>query len=88
MDLQTIINWVLGLLTTILGFFVHAVRQDNKESQMADQTLHQRINRVEVLVAGAYLTRAEHKEDMHELQDHIDRQFKSLREDLKSKADK
>lgn len=87
-DQQTIINWVLGLLTMILGLFVRNVRQDNRDSQVSDQELHSRITAVEILVAGDYVKRSDHKEDMKELRDHIDDQFKSLREDLKTKVDK
>jgi hypothetical protein len=87
-DQQTIVNWVFGLLTMILGFFVKSVKQNNKDLQVSDQELHGRITAVEILVAGDYVKRSDHKEDMKELRDHIDNQFKNLREDLKTKVDK
>lgn len=81
---QTVINWLFVIASAGIGFFVRAVWEAVKELQRADKDLAQKVSNIEVLVAGAYVTREEHAGAMRALFAKLDR----IEEKLGSKADK
>ena len=81
---QMIINWLLAGFGALIGFLLNAVWQAVKDLQKADTTLADKVGKIEVLVAGAYVKREEFDRALTRLfekLDHIDSK-------LDSKADK
>lgn len=56
---QTIINWLLAGFGALIGFLLNAVWQAVKDLQTADKVLADKVGRIEVLVAGAYVKKDE-----------------------------
>lgn len=54
---QTIINWVLGIFGSIVGFVVRALWQGLKDLRAADKELVDKIHNIDKLVAGDYVKR-------------------------------
>lgn len=85
---QEIINWVVGSLLAILGWFGRAIWEEVKE-------LTKRVNAMEVLVAGNYVEKSyfEAKIDalfskFDKLKDSIDHKFDDIKDRLDEKVDK
>ena len=81
---QTIINWALGLLGAALGFILRTVWTAVKDLQESDRELVQKINAVEVLVAGDYVKR----EDFDKKVDAVFAKLDRIEAKIDSKADK
>ena len=60
---QTIINWLLGGLGSLIGFLLHAVWQAVKDLQYADKQLVEKVSQIEVSGVGY------HEEDIPERRD-------------------
>lgn len=58
---QTIINWLLGLFGTLIGILVRSLWQAVKDLQESDKQIVEKVNSVEVLVAGQYVKQDEFK---------------------------
>ena len=56
---QTIINWALGIVSTLGGFLLNALWQAVKDLQMADKELAEKVAAVDKVVAGDYVRRDE-----------------------------
>lgn len=56
---QTIINWGLAAISGLIGFWVKVVWDSLKELRQADTDLADKVAKIEVLVAGKYVTREE-----------------------------
>ena len=56
---QSMINAGLALVSTLIGIILKAVWDAVKDLQSADTRLTERVGGVEVMVAGAYVTRDE-----------------------------
>ena len=81
---QTIINWVLGLFGMVLGFLMRSLWQAVRDLQAADRSLADKVNAVEVLVAGQYVK----QEDFHRLSNAIFKKLDRIEEKLDGKMDK
>lgn len=81
---QTIINWGFGLLSMTLGFLVRSIWQAVKDLQQADKELIDKVNTIEVLVAGQYVT----QNDFNRLSDAIFKKLDRIEEKLNHKEDK
>lgn len=81
---QTIINWLLGLFGTLIGILVRSLWQAVKDLQEADKELIDKVNEVEVLVAGQYIT----KEEFVRLSDAICKKLDRIEDKLDHKEDK
>lgn len=81
---QTVINWILAALSGAIGFFLRAMWETVKDLQKADKDLAEKVGGIEVLVAGAYVTKDEHTRVLHALFSKLDR----IEDKLDSKADK
>jgi hypothetical protein len=81
---QSLINMLAGAVSVLFGWILKTVWDAVKDLQQADDELIDKVNRIEVLVAGEYVKREEFKSD-------IDRLFIKLDvidKKLDSKADK
>ena len=56
---QLIINWLLGALGAVLGFLLNQIWQAVKDLQKTDETLADKVSRIEVLMAGHYVSKTE-----------------------------
>jgi len=56
---QSIINWIFGAFSTVMGFLFHMVWNTLKDLQMTDARLSAKVADIQVLVAGDYLRRDE-----------------------------
>ena len=81
---QTIINWLLAGFSTLIGFLLNAVWQAVKDLQTADKVLTEKVGRIEVLVAGAYVRKDELMTQMNALFAKLDK----IEDKLDKKEDK
>jgi hypothetical protein len=77
---QTGFNVVVGVLMTIFGWLLNTLYTTIRDLQQADEKLTDKVNRVEVLVAGNYPTRGE-------FDSKIDALFKKL-DNIENKLDR
>lgn len=69
---QIIINWLLAGFGALIGFLLNAVWQAVKDLQKADTTLADKVGKIEVLVAGAYVKRDEFDRALNRLFEKLD----------------
>lgn len=81
---QTIINWLLAGFGGLIGFLLNAVWQAVKDLQKADTTLADKVGKIEVLVAGAYVKRDEFDRALNRLFEKLDH----IEAKIDKKADK
>ena len=81
---QTIYNWAFGLLNLIFGFFLKAIWDSYKELKVTDMTLAEKVNGIEILVAGNYVK----KDDFDRFADAIFSKLDKISDKLDNKADK
>jgi len=84
MDTQTIINILIGLAGSCLGWMLNVVWQAVKDLQAADCKLTDKVAKIEVLVAGEYVTR----NDFGKMSDAIFAKLDRIEDKLDGKADK
>lgn len=73
-----------GAVSVLFGWILKTVWDAVKDLQKADDELIDKVNRIEVLVAGEYVKREDFRSDMDRLFDKLDKIDKKL----DSKADK
>jgi len=81
---QTIVNWLLGLFGMVIGFLLRAVWQSVKELQAQDRKIAEKVNSIEVLVAGQYIKR----DEFQQLSDALFKKLDKIEDKLDSKEDK
>lgn len=54
---QNLLNWAFGIINLILGAFIKAMWDSYKDLKKADAALADKVNSIEVLVAGQYVKR-------------------------------
>lgn len=81
---QIIINWLLAGFGALIGFLLNAVWQAVKDLQKADTTLADKVGKIEVLVAGAYVKRDEFDRALNRLFEKLDH----IEAKIDKKADK
>lgn len=59
MDLQTAFNLAIGLVAALGGWWMKTIYDVLMDLRRAETTLVDRVQRIEVLVAGQYVTREE-----------------------------
>jgi hypothetical protein len=79
-----VINWAFGLLSMVLGFLLRSMWQAVRDLQTSDKHLVDKINTVEVLVAGSYVHKGEFDRHVSALFDKLDR----IEDKLDRKEDK
>jgi hypothetical protein len=73
MDFQIFFNIVLGAFSTLAGWTLNNLYQAMKDLSKADEMLTDKIQAIEVLVAGAYIRREEFEAKMTQLYSKLDR---------------
>lgn len=81
---QTIYNWAFGFLNLVFGFFLKAIWDSYKELKVTDMTLAEKVNGIEILVAGNYVK----KDDFDRFTDAIFTKLDKISDKLDNKADK
>lgn len=56
---QSIVNWLLGLFGALMCILARSLWQSVKDLQASDKELVEKVNSIEVLVAGQYIRRDE-----------------------------
>lgn len=80
MDHQTIFNIGIGLISTMLGWWLNNVWASLKELQAADRELAEKVASIEILVAGQYVTRDEFNNVLSQVFSKLDRIIEKLNE--------
>lgn len=73
MDYQTLFNIVLGGFSTLAGWLLNTLYNSMKELTKADQLLSEKVQAIELVVAGQYIPRAEFETKMTALFDKLER---------------
>jgi hypothetical protein len=81
---QELINWLLGGFGGVLGFLLKSIWDAVKDLQIADKDLADKVGRIEVLVAGEYVKRADFDKVMLRLFEKLDH----IEEKIDNKQDK
>ena len=81
---QSLINALIAVVGSGFGWILKVVWDAVKDLQRADDQLIEKVNKIEVLVAGEYVKREDFRADMDRLFDKLDQIDKKL----DSKADK
>lgn len=80
MDLQMMINIMLGLIAFLGGWVMHSFKSQLNDNKDEIRDAKDRVHAVEVLVAGKYIT----KEEMTGHTDRVLDELKGIRDDIKS----
>ena len=81
---QTIYNWAFGLINLVFGFILKAIWDSYKELKTTDANLAEKVNSIEILVAGNYVK----KDDFYKVADAIFFKLDKISDKLDRKADK
>lgn len=81
---QDFLNWSFGILNLILGGFIKAMWDSYKELKKTDTELAEKVNQIEVLVAGTYVKRDDFDRVAHAIFSKLDK----ISDKLDNKADK
>jgi len=81
---QNLINYLIGAVSLLFGWVLRVVWGAVKDLQAADIKLSEKVNKIEVLVAGEYVTREEFGKSVDRLMAKLD----SIENKLDQKADK
>ncbi len=84
MDPQEIINTLIGIVGFLLGYVLYGVRQSVVSLHQSDNDIINRVQQIELLVAGNYVTRTEYQQMAERLYTKLD----SIDQKLSTKADK
>jgi hypothetical protein len=84
MDTQTIINIAIGLIGTLGGWVLNNLKASIDELRKADSLLADKVQHIEVLVAGTYVKR----DDMDKLGSALFAKLDKIEAKLDGKADK
>lgn len=84
MDAQTIINIAIGLCGALGGWILNSLKQSVDELRRADNLLAEKVQHIEVLVAGTYVKR----DDMDKIANALFVKLDKIESKLDSKADK
>lgn len=69
---QTLWNWVFGAANIIIGAILKWIWDAHKELRDADKELAEKVGKIEVLVAGQYITREEFERAVQRIFDKLD----------------
>jgi hypothetical protein len=81
---QDILNWAFGIFNIVLGGFIKAMWDSYKDLKEADNQLIEKVNQIQVLVAGHYVKR----DDFEKVADAIFVKLDKISDKLDNKADK
>lgn len=69
---QTFINWLYGIATLLITAVVKWLWAAHKDLQATDKELAEKVSKIEVLVAGQYITREEFERAIQRIFDKLD----------------
>lgn len=81
---QSYLNWGFGIINLILGGLIKAMWDSYKDLKQADVLLAEKVNSIEVLVAGQYVKR----EDFDRVANAIFSKLDKISDKIDRKADK
>ena len=81
---QDLLNWAFGIINLVLGGFIKAMWDSYKELKRVDSQLAEKVNSIEVLVAGTYVKR----DDFDRVANAIFVKLDKISDKLDNKADK
>lgn len=81
---QTFINIVLGVICSLGGWFMNAMWQSLRDLKDTDKELSEKVQAIEILVAGQYIKRDEFERFSHALFAKLDK----IENKMDNKADK
>lgn len=81
---QDFLNWAFGIINLVLGGFIKAMWDSYKDLKKADSALADKVNSIEVLVAGQYVKR----DDFDRVANAIFLKLDKISDKLDNKADK
>ena len=81
---QSYLNWAFGIINLVLGGLIKAMWDSYKDLKKADLTLADKVNSIEVLVAGQYVKR----EDFDRVANQIFSKLDKISDKLDRKADR
>jgi hypothetical protein len=84
MDTQLFFNLLVGLVCTGLGFLLKSLWGAVTDLQNADKDIAEKVNAMEVLVAGEYVK----KSDFHQLSDALFKKLDKIEDKIDRKKDK
>jgi len=84
MDSQTIINTVIALVGFLGGWILKVIWEAVKELQIADKILVDKVNTIEILIAGNYMS----KQDFDKIAAAIFAKLDKIEDKLDRKVDK
>ena len=84
MDPQTIINTAIALVGFLGGWILKVVWEGVKELQSADKILAEKVNTIEILIAGTYIS----KQDFDKIAAAIFQKLDKIEDKLDRKVDK
>ena len=84
MDSQTIINTVIALVGFLGGWILKVIWEAVKELQIADKILVDKVNTIEILIAGNYMS----KQDFDKIAAAIFAKLDKIEDKLDKKVDK
>jgi hypothetical protein len=80
MDHQMMFNIGIGVISSMLGWWLNNVWTSLKDLQAADRELAEKVASIEVLVAGQYVTREEFNNVLGQVFGKLDRIIEKLNE--------
>ena len=84
MDPQTIINTAIALVGFLGGWILKVVWEGVKELQAVDRILAEKVNTIEILIAGTYIS----KQDFDKIAAAIFQKLDKIEDKLDRKVDK
>lgn len=84
MDAQSLINTLIALVAFFGGIWVKSIADSIKEMKSTDTLLAEKVQNIEVLVAGTYVKR----EEMNQLGDALFKKLDRIELKIDQKADK
>lgn len=83
-DYQMLFNLLVGIVGILFGWILNTLWSELRKLQAADDKLADKVNNIEVIVAGSYVKRDELAVAMRDLHHKLDR----IEERLNEKADR
>jgi hypothetical protein len=81
---QDLLNWAFGIINLVIGGFMKAMWDSYKELKRTDTQLAEKVNQIEVLVAGQYVKR----DDFDRVANAIFIKLDKISDKIDSKADR
>ena len=81
---QSFLNWTFGIVNIVIGVILKAMWDSYKELKRADSALADKVNSIEVLVAGQYVKR----DDFDRMANAIFIKLDKISDKLDQKADR